>query len=89
MVGQQGTARAWNQGGQAFDEGERVEDEMGRAIAPRTTELMRHSSVGQERETLGRERRPGDVAGEPLELLALVVLDPHCRVQREPFLVST
>ena len=46
VVGQQGTARAWNQGGQAFDEGERVEDEMGRAIAPRTTELMRHSSVG-------------------------------------------
>ncbi len=57
---------------------------MGRAIAPGTTELMRHSSVGQQRKTLGSERGTSNIAAEPFEFVALVVLNPDSCVKREP-----
>ena len=75
MVGELRTARARDQGGEALDERERLEEEMGRAIAPWTPKLERHASVGEKREALGCERGTGDIAAEPLELVALVVLD--------------
>ena len=51
---------------------ERIEGHMGRSVAPRALETAQQAAVGQQRETLGGDRRARAVAGEPLQALAIV-----------------
>ena len=46
MVGEPVLARVRHQGSETFEERERVEDEMRRAVAPRTAELVDDPTVG-------------------------------------------
>ena len=47
------------------------------AIAIRSLELVTHITIRRERQPLFREHRPGDVATQPLQLLALIGLSRH------------
>ncbi len=50
-----------------LDQLERVEHDVGRAVAPAVLETVEQTTVGKRREALGRDGRSGDVAAEALE----------------------
>ena len=75
-----------DQGCQALDEGEWVEDEVGRTVAPGTTQLVDDLAIGRQREALGRDGGAGDIAAEMLETLAVVGVDVYAGVEGETVL---
>ena len=54
--------RLWHQGGEPGDEVQRLEDDMGGAIAVRRLELVADVAMGRERQALFRDRRATDGA---------------------------
>ena len=79
---------AWvrDQSCQALDEGEWVEDEMGRTISPGTTQLVDDLAIGRKGQALRREGGACDVAAKVFEALALVSVDVDAGVEREAVL---
>ena len=77
-------ARMGDEGREAFQEDQRLEDDVGRAVAPGVTELEQDAPLIVERKALGGECRARDVATEMFEPLAVVGFDANLRVQREP-----
>ena len=71
-----GQVEPWarHQSCQAGDEVERIEHDMGRAIAERLLELVDDLPALVGREALVSDRRPGDVTTEFFELVTLVSL---------------
>jgi len=55
MVGELMLTWVRDQGCQALDKRERVEDEVGRTVAPGTTQLVDDFASGRKGEALGRE----------------------------------
>lgn len=62
---------------------QRGHDEVSRTIAPRRLELQLHLPGGVELNPLVGQSRPGDVAAQLLQPLAVVRFDLHRRVQTE------
>lgn len=78
-----GSPRCSRMGGEALEEGERVEDEVSRTVNPRATQPVDDLAVVSEREALGRDGRAGDAAAEVLEALAIPGIDAHRCVRGE------
>ncbi len=80
MIGQE--VRSWsrNESREARDEIERIEDDGAGAVLPVTPQDIDHASVLGQRETLARDRRTGEVAGEALAPGVIVGLG-HLGVQ--------
>jgi len=66
-----------NQRGQPLHELWRAHDQMRCPVAPRRLELELHLTGGVELNPLVRQRRPGDVAAQLFQPLAVVRFDPH------------
>ena len=62
----------------------RLEHDVRGAVAVRGLQAIAHLPLRGQREALDRHRRPAHVAGEALELRALIRLHPDARVQRKP-----
>ncbi|MFT5476596.1 MAG: hypothetical protein ACI8Y8_001934 [Planctomycetota bacterium] len=79
---------AWvrNQGCQALDERERVEDEVCCTVPPRTTQLVDDLAIGRQGEALGRDGRAGYIATEMLEALPVMGVNVDAGVEREAVL---
>lgn len=71
------------QGCQACDKAQLLEDYMRSAITVRGLELVTNIPTWCQRQPLFRNRRPGNVATQPLQLLALVGPRRHPGMQRE------
>jgi hypothetical protein len=54
-----------------------------RPVAPRCLELELHLSCCVELHPFVRQCRPGDVAAQLFQPLAVVCFDPHCGMQAE------
>lgn len=75
--------RFGHQGGQADDEVERLEDDVGGAVTIRSLELIAHISLPGQGQPIGGNGRSGDVAAQELGLAPLVGLGDDTGVQRE------
>jgi hypothetical protein len=81
-----------NEGREPLQELDGLEDDVRGPIAPAVLEAVEEASVHHSREPLGRHRRPGDVAAQPLEPKAVTReratfacrLTPPTVVQRSP-----
>jgi hypothetical protein len=69
---------------QPLHELQRAHDQVRGAVAPRCLELELHLAGGVELHPLVGQRRPGDVAAQLFQPLAVVSFDPHRGVQAEP-----
>ena len=69
---------------QPLQELQRAHPQVRAAVAPGGLELEFHLPCIVELHSLVCQRRPGDVAAQLLQPLALVCFDPHDRVQAEP-----
>ena len=78
MIRDQVYTRTWDQRGQALDEREWVEHEVGRAITPSSAQLVDHLAIRGEREALGGDRASCDIAAEMLEADPVVGSDANC-----------
>jgi hypothetical protein len=74
------SARPGRQGRELLEELERREDEMRRAIGPRTLEVQRDSPVGQ---TLLSERGAQEISAQMFQPAAVVTGHAHARVEVE------
>ena len=74
-------AGRWDEGHQAFDEFASLHQDVGGAITPTTLEAKREGSIGAFFESPARERRPRDVATEPLESPAIACRHGHIGMQ--------
>ena len=83
MIRQEVRAGPRHERRQTSDEVQRLESDRGGSIAPVAPQRVDHAPIRRERETLGLERRTGDVPAEALQSFAVLRLDPHFRVQRE------
>ena len=88
MVGDQVYTGARNECGEALDEREWVEHEMGRAITPSSAQLLDDLAIGGEREALGGDRASCDIAAEMLEAEPVMGSDANFGVQGEAVLGS-
>lgn len=64
VIGELMLARMGDEGREAFQEDQRLEDDVGRAVAPGVTELEQDAPLVVEREALGGEGGARDVAAE-------------------------
>jgi hypothetical protein len=76
-------ARRWDQGDQALQQFERLEDDVGGAVAPTVLEPVEQAAVTQAREPLAGQRRTRDVAAQPLESPAVAGGHAHVGVQAQ------
>lgn len=72
-----------HQGRQPGNEVQRLEDHMSSPIAERSLELVAHLAVGSQRQAFFCNGRPGDVATQAFQLLALMGLGRHPGMQAE------
>ena len=77
-------ARSGHEGGQAGEEVERVEHDVGGAVAPGGLEAVAHVTVRDQRQALLGQGGAADVAVQALELSALGGAGADAGVQREP-----
>ena len=89
MEANQAQPRPGHQCGQPLHELQRAHHQVRRAIAPRRLELQLHLTGGVDLHPLVGQRRPGDVAAQLFQPLAVVRFDPDCGVQTEPVDVGT
>ncbi len=61
-----------HQGGQPGDKIQGLEDDMRGAIPTRRLELVTNITIRREQQPLFRDRRPGNIATQPLQLVALI-----------------
>jgi hypothetical protein len=69
---------------QPLHELQRAQHQVRGAVAPRCLELELHLPCRVELHPLVRQRRPGDVAAQLFQPLAVMCADPHRGVQAEP-----
>ena len=69
--------------GKTGNEVQRLEDDVGGPIPVRRLERVANVAVRRERQPFFRDRRTGDVAAQPFQLLAFICLGRHAGVQRE------
>ena len=74
---------------EALEEGQRVEHERARAVAPRATQRPLHLAVPADLEPALRERGTSDIADDAFEPLAVFGLDAGRGVQRVPVELAT
>ena len=67
----------WNQGRELLDEFHRREQEACGAIGPGGPQVVGHHAAGQQAQSVEGDRRSKQVAGEALELAAVLSSDPH------------
>jgi hypothetical protein len=84
VVGDAVDAGPSDQGGQALDERERLESQIGSSVAPWLAEAQEHVAAGRQRETSCGEGATRDVPAQRLQPLGLSSGDAHRRVQGEP-----
>ena len=87
VIGDQMYTGTRDQRGQALDEREWIDHEMGRAITPSSAQLVDDLAVSGEREALGGDRASCDIAAEVLEADPVVGSDANFGVQGEAVLV--
>ena len=75
--------RPGNQRRQPLHELQRAQDQMRRAVAPRCLQLQLDLPGGIDLHPFVGKRRPGDVAAQLLQPLAVMGFDPHRGVQAE------
>ena len=63
---------------------ERLQHDVRRPVSIPRLEAIAHLPLRGQREPLHRHRRAAHIAGEPLQLRALIGFDPDARVQRKP-----
>ena len=83
MVEQQVHPGTGDEGGQLLEELDRLEEEVGGAIAPDGLEFDEDAAVGAEAETVLGERGAEEIAAELLEAGAIVGGDPDVGVEGE------
>ena len=74
--------------GETFEEDQRLENDVRRAITPGASEPVNDPAVGRETQALRGERRARDVPTQVLQTVAIVRRDAHRGVQGEPFRVA-
>ena len=74
----------WDQRGQPGDQVQRLEDNMGRAVAIRRLLLVADVAVRGDRQAPLRACRTADVAAQPLQFLAFIRSRRHPGMQRKP-----
>ncbi len=84
VVGEPVLAWMGDQGGESFQEDERIEYDMCCTVAPGMAELEQDATTFVQREPFARERGTTNVPCQMLQPLALVRRYTHLRVQREP-----
>ena len=76
------SSRAWNEGRQTSHEVQRLEQNVGGAIAKRVLQFVDHQTIAVAAETLKANRGAGHIAAHSLQLPALLGLAEHCRIER-------
>ena len=83
VVARQVSPGLWHQRREPGDEIQRLEDHVRRAISVGRLERIADVSPVRQRKPLGRDRRPGDVPRQMLQLLPFPAFGPNARVKRK------
>ena len=76
--------RPGHQGGKPGNEVQGLEEDVRGPVPVRRLELIADVAVGRQRQALFRDRRSGDVAAQPFQLLAFIGPRRHPGMQAEP-----
>ena len=88
VEGQEVRARPRHERGESLEEGQRLEDDRGGAVAPRAPQAIDHAPVAIDREPLAGDGGAGDVTTQPFESGAVMAFDRDLGVQGEAFEVA-